>query len=125
MPGMGFLVGSESFVWSYRGLLKIRELTPEDPILGIDEEGRPCWSMIPEGIRKYGRTRIFRITTDGNEIWLSEACEAYTIEGVKKASGISKGDLLETFNIPEEIRLFLENKEPSQVMTDAGPIVIK
>jgi len=122
---MGFLVGGESFVWSHRGLLKIRELRPDDSILGIDEKGRPCWSTISNGIRKYGRTRIFRITTDGNEVWLSEGCEAYTIEGIRKASGLSKEALLETFNIPEETRVFLEGREPAYVMTDAGPIVIK
>jgi len=122
---MGFLVGGESFVWSHRGLLKIKELKKDDLILGIDGEGRPHWAMIPNGIRKYCRTRIFRITTDGNEILLSEGCEAFTIEGVKKASNISKGELLETFNIPEEICLILEGREAAYVMTDVGPITIK
>lgn len=125
MPQMGFLVSGESFAWCHKGLLKIKELKPDDPILGIDEEGRPNWSMIPNGIRKYGKTRIFRITTDGSEILLSEGCEAFTIEGVRKASTISKGELLETFNIPEEIRFFLEGREAAYVITDVGPMTIK
>ena len=125
MSKMGFMVSGENFVWSHRGLLRIKELKKDDMVLGIDRKGKPHWSTIPNGIQKHGRTRILRITTDGNEILLPENCEVFTMEGVRKASNLVKGDLLETFNIPKEVRLLLEGKEATYVMTDIGPVTIK
>lgn len=125
MSKMGFLVNGENFVWSHRGLLKIKELKTDDVVLGIDEKGKPHWSIIPKGVRKHGRTKILRITTDGNEILLPESCEVFTMEGVRRASSISRGELLETFNIPKEICSLLESKEATHIMTYIGPVTIK
>jgi hypothetical protein len=94
----GFLVGSESFVWTERGLLKICELSTEDKILGIGPEGKHSWAFM--NVKKTKQGQIARLTTDSNETLLSANCEIYTIEGIRKVSGIKSGAIIETANIP-------------------------
>lgn len=106
-------------------MLKMRELNATDSLLAIDEKGKPNWSTIGKGVRRFGRTKILQITTDVTEALLSEDCGIFTIDGMKKSTQISKGDLIETFNIPAETRLALENGKQNYVLTDIGPIVVR
>jgi len=114
----GFLVGEESFVWTMRGLLKIRELDG-DSVLGIDSKGKPSWSALSR--RRHGKGRILRITTDGSEALISKSSEVFTMSGIKKATSLVKGDILETYNIPREVRERLDAKY-KYVDSEVGPI---
>lgn len=124
MPKTGFLVSGESFVWSHKGLLKVKELKAGDFLLGIDENGKACWSALPTKVRKYGKDRLFRITTDGSEVLVSGTGEVFTINGLMKASNLIEGEIIETFNIPIKVRELLENKNPIYVDSSIGSIKI-
>jgi hypothetical protein len=123
MVETGFLLDKESFVWTQRGLLTTGELKPGDKLLGM-EAGKPSWSAISSGGKKYNFDRLVRIITDGNEVSVSRACEVFTLSGIKKASDVVVGDILETFNIPNEIRMQMDSRGASVVESDAGPIKI-
>lgn len=89
-------------MWAERGLIRVAELCPDDNIVGISREGKTSWSSIAiPGFKE--KDRIIRITTDSNECLLAPDCEVFTVEGIKKVSSLSVGDLVETANIPFEI----------------------
>lgn len=123
MVETGFLLSGDSFAWSPKGLLKICELKPGDRLLGI-KAGEPSWSVLRLVKRKPGINRMLRITTDGNELLVSKLCEVFTINGVKKASDLSVGEILETFNMPSEIQETIGNMDPIFVESEEGPLNI-
>jgi hypothetical protein len=96
----GFLLGSESFVWTERGLLKICEISQKDRVLGIGSDGEHSWSSL--NFKKVKRGRVIRLTTDSSETLLSQTSEIYSIEGIKKVSMIINGVIVETANIPPQ-----------------------
>jgi hypothetical protein len=96
----GFVVGSEGYVWTERGLLKVSEIR-DDIVLGIDCNGRHSWSNIH--CIKTKKAKLIRLTTDSSETLLSNNSEIYTIDGIKRASNINNGVLLETANIPSDV----------------------
>jgi hypothetical protein len=116
----GFLVGGENFVWAERGLLKVNELHPNDNILGISREGKVSRSSL--NIVKTRQGKIIRITTDSNESLLASDCEIFTVEGIRQASGVSIGDLVETANIPLEILETLDRKALQSIQFDEHEI---
>jgi hypothetical protein len=123
MVETGFLLSGDSFVWTRRGLPKVSELKPGDVLLGI-KSGKPSWSIIPSVSKRQGLDRLLRITTDGNEILVSKLCEVFTVSGVKRASELSVGEILETFNIPQEIQESMNDGKPVFVESEVGPLRI-
>jgi len=115
----GFLVGEESFLWTRRGLLKIRELEHADLVLGIDSKGKPSWSALSH--RRHGKDQILRITTDGSEAVISVSSEVFTVSGIKRASNLVKGEILETYNIPRQVREMLDTKY-KHADSEVGPL---
>ena len=97
----GFLVGSESFVWTEKGLLKICEVSEKDKVLGIGPDGKHSWASL--NFKKVKRGQVARLTTDSSETLLSPHSEIYSIEGIKKVSTVIKGLIVETANIPSDV----------------------
>jgi len=120
----GFLVSGENFVWAERGLLRVAELSSDSNIVGINHEGKTSWSSITiAGFKE--KDGIMRITTDSNECLLAPDCEVFTaLEGIKKVSSLSVGDLLETANIPLEISETLDRNALQRVQCGDREIVI-
>lgn len=112
----GFAISGENFVWTERGLLKVTELSPDDNIMGIDRVGKISWSSLT--IVKTERSEILRITTDSNESLLAPKCEIFTVEGIRQASNVSIGDLVETANVPLEILETLDGKAMQSIRFD-------
>jgi hypothetical protein len=119
----GFLVSGDSFVWTPKGLTKITELKPRDKVLGL-KSGNPFWSIIDTVCKKPGQSRLLRIATDGSEVLISKNSEVFTVSGVKKASELSIGQMLETYNIPQEIRESVNDGRPIFVQSEIGPLRI-
>jgi hypothetical protein len=119
----GFLVSGENFVWAERGLLRVAELCLDDNIVGISREGKTSWSSITiPGFKE--KDEIIRITTDSNECLLAPDCEVFTVEGIKKVSSLSVGDLVETANIPFEISETLDRNALQRVQCGDREIAI-
>lgn len=123
MVKTGFLLSGDSFVWARQGLTKVSELKPGDKLFGL-KSGEPSWSIINSVSKKPGLDRLLRITTDGNEVILSKLCEVFTVSGVKRASELSVGEILETYNIPQEIQESMNDGKPVFVESEAGPLKI-
>jgi hypothetical protein len=119
----GFLVGGENFVRAERGLLRVAELSPDDNIVGISREGITSWSSVTIADFKENGN-IMRITTDSSECLLAPNCEIFTVEGIKRVSGLSLGDLVETANIPFEILEMLEKKALRSIQFDDHEITL-
>jgi len=112
----GFAISGDNFVWTERGLLKVTELSPDDNIMGINRVGKTSWSSIT--LVKTKKGKILRITTDSNESLLAPECEIFTVEGIRQASNVSIGDLVETANIPLEILETLDKKALQSIRFD-------
>lgn len=97
----GFLVGSEGFIWTERGLLKTGEITKDDKVLGIGSDGRHSWSSLNR--IKTRKSKLVKLTTDSSETLLSKDSEIYTVEGIRKISSVNNDVLIETANIPSEV----------------------
>jgi len=123
MGETGFLLSTDSFVWTHQGLSKVSELKPRDELLGI-KSGKPSWSTINSLSKKPGLEWLLRIITDGNEVLVSRLCELFTVSGVKRATDLSVGEILETFNIPQEIQESINNEKPVFVESEVGPFRI-
>jgi hypothetical protein len=118
----GFLVGSESFVWTEKGLLKICEVSGDDKVLGIGSDGKHCWASL--NLEKAKRGKVIRLTTDSSETLLSPNCEIYAIEGIRKVSAMTKGVIVETANIPSAVIEELAKRTPCSIQINECSIEI-
>ncbi len=123
MARTGFLLSGEGFVWARQGLTKINELSPGDKLLGL-ESGKPSWSILESVSKRPGLDRLLRITTDGNEILISKDSEVFAVGGVKRASELTVGEIIETYNIPQETQELMNDGKPIFVESEAGPLRI-
>ncbi|MEM2112222.1 MAG: hypothetical protein QXX08_10180 [Candidatus Bathyarchaeia archaeon] len=123
MVKAGFLLCGDGFVWTPHGLSKVSELKLGDLVLGI-KSGKPSWSPIPSVSKRPGFDRLLRVITDGNEVLVSKLCEVFTVGGVRRASELSMGEILETFNIPQEIQEAMNDEKPLFVSSEVGPLRI-
>jgi len=105
----GYLLCEDSYVWTKRGLLKVKELLPSDSVLGLDLEKR---KVVFEKMRskpvELKSNRSVRITTDVNELVLPENSEVYTVKGKIRALNITQGVMVDIFYRPQ-IFEFLRN----------------
>ena len=98
---VGYLLSEDSYVWTKRGILKINELHESDYVLGLDLEKRDV-AFEKVGCRplKLKVNRALRITTDVNELLVSEETQLYTSNGKKAAAEVYKGDMIDIFYRP-------------------------
>ena len=102
IPKVGYLLCGETLLLASRGILKVEELKDSDSVLWLDlERNKAVFRKINNYPINIGENISVRITTDVNEIIIPEQMKLYTISGKKKASQITKGDLLDVFNKPQ------------------------
>jgi hypothetical protein len=81
--------------------VKVKELNESDYILGLDLEKREVtFEKVECPPLRLESNKIVRITTDVNELLVSEETQLYTASGKKTAANISEKDMLDIFYRP-------------------------
>lgn len=125
---VGFLLSGDSFVWTKRGLLKVKESREGDELLGLNRETQQVtFEPLQSSLRKLSDARLVRITTDLNEIMIPRRSQIYTINGKTSASQVHEEDYLDVFSRMsafDELRGLYNSNERKTLTLKSGRTVI-
>jgi len=97
-----YIVSSQSFILTKTGIKKAEELQLGDSILGVQGGKIGFKELTSAAVQVAGQS--VRILSDNSESQISSDSSIYTVQGATNVSTITSDSVLETLNIPTEVR---------------------